>query len=818
MSISNIEVFKCLNPLYYTIPREYEKDSITTLKTEFELFKNLNDNLYIDLDKRIFDDTLKLNEDKTKEELGKKLDEAYLTEEKMIDEKKLKGVFYGGNNVLDDYLAEKNTLFIYIDSFDRDTSLYFKKTLLKNLYQKLDEKEKLDEKLACKIRVYSKNSSITKETLKQTIDLDIENIVSRLQKQDLRFPEKKINKIRFFTDYDGRIDYLFLNITSLKNIEKQKFLELVDYANNKLDQMLKQDIKIKDIKEGRDIESIKFFIFPSIQQPSFIDINKEERDFILFLKDDNLKNDVKQLKIKIKRIHIEFKKYIIELREKITRGDSLKQLDDSYLKSFYKLQLFPGVNGDNVINLTKTRHEKSFRYKKGTTGYIKLDALNVLLIVKMRQLLPTGFHEFYLLTKEKIEIGIITLKLIYGDEENTVKIEKIFLDDEKIKSQDYDGNLKLYNYKGINKDILKNAYYEYFKIDKNGKTKLSGRSGTITRKTRIVKNVIEIESYNLAQTNITNPFYIIPLITFDDKDVAEYLKKDDIDKYKIQNEDLVSILTDNQESYKFYLNVSSNNPNKVYDLEKYSDSFKKIKRMENVKYIISKLLQNGKVFRPKKIPGEKPFRGIYKILGYELQNNDLIRIITNGKEENPRIKTDKITEIKGTHINRTKDQVQLQIDPVTFVNFEYLPKSILSSRPPRSKEITLKVEDKVESAENILDRVYHVTKLSYEEFKKNENIIRVPLTLYITQNPPKDHKDFDCEVRKNKLRKAYEKFMDSYEVFTGRQERGKYLTKEKLSSLRDKTEEKKAQQEETEKQEEIVQQGGMAGLFQLKIF
>ena len=83
--------------------------------------------------------------------------------------------------------------------------------------------------------------------------------------------------------------------------------------------------------------------------------------------------------------------------------------------------------------------------------------------------------------------------------------------------------------------------------------------------------------------------------------------------------------------------------------------------MENIKYIISKLLQNGKVFRPKKIPGEKPFRGIYKILGYELVNEELIRIITNGVEENPRIKEDKITEIKGTHINRTTDHVQLHL-------------------------------------------------------------------------------------------------------------------------------------------------------------
>ena len=80
---------------------------------------------------------------------------------------------------------------------------------------------------------------------------------------------------------------------------------------------------------------------------------------------------------------------------------------------------------------------------------------------------------------------------------------------------------------------------------------LSGRTGVITRKTRIVKNVLQVEAYNLASININKPFYIIPLITFDDKDVAEYLKKNHLINITINNEDLVQIFTNTQECYNF---------------------------------------------------------------------------------------------------------------------------------------------------------------------------------------------------------------------------------------------------------------------------
>ena len=51
---------------------------------------------------------------------------------------------------------------------------------------------------------------------------------------------------------------------------------------------------------------------------------------------------------------------------------------------------------------------------------------------------------------------------------------------------------------------------------------------------------------------------------------------------------------------------------------------------------------------------------------------------------------------------------------MNYVNFDYLPSSVLSSRPPRSKEITLKVEDKTESIENILNQ----TRSSERKFKE----------------------------------------------------------------------------------------------------
>ena len=49
----------------------------------------------------------------------------------------------------------------------------------------------------------------------------------------------------------------------------------------------------------------------------------------------------------------------------------MKQLDD-FLKNFFELELYPGINGDGIVNVTKDMHEKNFRFKKGSKGYVSL--------------------------------------------------------------------------------------------------------------------------------------------------------------------------------------------------------------------------------------------------------------------------------------------------------------------------------------------------------------------------------------------------------------------------------------------------------------
>ena len=42
----------------------------------------------------------------------------------------------------------------------------------------------------------------------------------------------------------------------------------------------------------------------------------------------------------------------------------------------------------------------------------------------------------------------------------------------------------------------------------------------------------------------------------------------------------------------------------------------------------------------------------------------------------------------------------------------------------------------------------------------NEKIIRTQVQLFITQNPPKDFSDYDCEIKKHKLREVFKTFKD----------------------------------------------------------
>ena len=58
--------------------------------------------------------------------------------------------------------------------------------------------------------------------------------------------------------------------------------------------------------------------------------------------------------------------------------------------------------------------------------------------------------------------------------------------------------------------------------------------------------------------------------------------------------------------------------------------------------------------------------------------------------------------------------------------------------------------------------------------KDKLNLIRVPIKLYISQNPPKDHKDLKCMIQKEMIGKAFEKLEMSFNEFKGKSMPGYY--------------------------------------------
>ena len=192
---SNIEINNYLNPIYYSLPYKDETDG-KEIK-QYECFKNINANLNINFEGRIKKDIYNDNNSGS-------YDDFYLNGDYL---KQLNEVISGKND----------SIYIYIDSYDNDQSLHYKKSKLNEIYNFFNTNK--DNDFLFKIRVFSKNKSITKETLKRTIDLDIDSIFKRLQRYD---SDNEIKKINLITDYDGNLDYLCLNIETIKGPSEKK--------------------------------------------------------------------------------------------------------------------------------------------------------------------------------------------------------------------------------------------------------------------------------------------------------------------------------------------------------------------------------------------------------------------------------------------------------------------------------------------------------------------------------------------------------------------------------------------------------------------
>lgn len=782
--VSNIEVYRCLNPLYYSI-FDGELDNTKS----FEIFKNLNNNSLISLEqkiKEIFKSTYDLSSINNSYVLNNSSSKAFKelfhnssqifdnsTNDKKINLNKLFNIFYANNHFVDDYLTDTNTLFIYLDTYESDNSLTYPQISQSSQIKVINEAFKFKskdqeiknendndkitfiEKRSFKIRVYSKNKNITKESIKQSIDIDIQNIKTYIETYNPKSSENKIEKIRIITDFDGNLDFHALNINKIKNItERKKLFEMVDYTNDKLKELFSSELKTIS-KESKVIGKVNFFVYPSIQQPYFIDKNISNNEFYSFFKSSKIKKQIEiQRKIIFNNVN-EFKKILQSIKEKIINGQKIESLGD-FIKDFYKLELYIGNNGDNLINITKDVHDNKFRFKKGNKVFLSMPALDVELIGSIRGIKPTGFYHVKILANrignEELHVADIYISIDYQNDKNTFKIEKFEFDPEKqIQTK-------------APEDI--DSYKSFFKItEKDNKliSQLIKRSGTIKRKTAIPKHVLSIEPSNLINTTNNKPIFIIPLISFDDNDIKNFLKIND-DKYIIKTEDLLNILIDNEKSYKFYLSVSMNDPKKVFDKDEYSISFKEQKIKQNVDFIISKLLQKGNTFRQKIIDTDrkKEFKGIYKILNYKLNNN--IDIINKKYIDQHKDKSYK--EVEGILVE-INNNLFLQIyNTSSFVSFDFV-NDVSKRMPPKNKNIKLIDESIKDSYKLITDdykkNIFIATNI-VSEFSNpnlhNEKIIRTQIQLFITQNPPKDFSDYDCEIKKHKLREVFKTFKD----------------------------------------------------------
>ena len=779
--INNIEVYRCLNPLYYSI-FDGELDNTKS----FEIFKNLNNNTLIALDEKInkiFEKEYDFSSSSSEEiqqvtvEKINKFKKIFVNNSDFFNNTEIKNdnifnIFYGNQHFINNYLNENNTLFIYIGNFENDKSLAYpqisESSQIKVINQAFDLKSKDQtiknqnsdityyiDRRCFKIRVYSRSKDITKESIKQSIDIDIQNIKTYIETYKPKSSEYKIEKIRIITDFDGNLDYNTLNINKIKNtIERKKLLEMVDYANDKLKELFSSELKTID-KDSKVIGKVNFFIYPNIQQPYFIDKNRPNSEFYGFFKSSDIKKQIEiQRKIIFNNVS-EFKKILHSVKEKIINGQKIESYGD-FVKDFYKLELYLGNNGDNLINITKDIHDNKFRFKKGNKVFLSMPALDVELIGSIRGIKPTGFYHVKLLANrignEELHVADIYISIDYQNDKNTFKIEKFEFDPEKqIQTK-------------APEDI--DSYKSFFKItEKDNKliSQLIKRSGTIKRKTAIPKHVLSIEPSNLINTTNNKPIFILPLISFDDNDIKKFLKIND-DKYIIKTEDLLNILIDNEKSYKFYLSVSMNDPKKVFDKDEYSISFKEQKIKQNVDFIISKLFQKGNTFRQKIIDTErkKEFKGIYKILNYKLNNN--IDIINKKYIDQHKDKSYK--EVEGILVE-INNNLFLQIyNTSSFVSFDFV-NDVSKRTPPKNKNIKLIDESIKDSYKLITDdfkkNIFIATNI-VSEFSNpnlhNQKIIRTQIQLFITQNPPTDFSDYDCEIKKHKLRETFKTFKD----------------------------------------------------------
>ena len=256
MSTSTIEVVKSLNPLYYSFPK-------LTTSTEYKIFKNLNTKIVINLEKELIEEEFKSKNTNPKHfGIDTILDEYKDNNEVNID--KIRQILIEEITFLESLKKENDTLFILLDAFDKNSQIIYKdNNILSQIYKEFYSPpiESSNRKNKFTIRVYNKNRDITDESIKEIINMDIKSIIKEIQNYHSRSSSfKEFKKIRYITNFDGKLDYFTLNIDNIKirkDIKKVK--EYVKYADQELIKNLKTTYDKIDF-DGKVIGKIEFYI------------------------------------------------------------------------------------------------------------------------------------------------------------------------------------------------------------------------------------------------------------------------------------------------------------------------------------------------------------------------------------------------------------------------------------------------------------------------------------------------------------------------------------------------------------------------------
>ena len=770
MSTSTIEVYKFINPLYYTIPL-YNPDK--SFKETSGIFHDLTEERIVGLRERVLqlygtqsERQYDIFSEQQPDSLLQTLENGTIT----LNEDKILLSFIDESNDIKSQLNDENTLVIYLTDFEGSKELMFESgSYMYGLYNSFKKAIPENRLKIASIRVYSSNKDYDVEFMKRIIRKDIDDLFESIKLNMSNTSTPNIKKICFITDKSGAFDYHVFNIERITTKTKRKeLIQLVAYANEYFITKTKESYKVVT-KQGIQTGVIDFMIIPSVRLPMFLNGSKSVSEFSKYLKRVKPNNDeisnkdslynrinkfgekIKELKLKLKLRYDEFVKYVEYIHQKILDLKEIEGKKKDTVDEFYKLEMILGANGENLINITKGIHDPKFRFQARNLCEISMNALDAELYGKITRLNANNTVEISIYTYcdlKMYNVAVFTVNITYGKDRNEILVKKVVIDRE------------------VTDETERQKYSDFFKINSEGNSALVGRTGIIRRKIRNPKYNLEVLSGNLRNSSVSSSLYFIPTIEIKEEDILKYFKieiDDSLQRKLKMSEVMLEMLLSKESAHAFYLYISSTKPSQIYDdTSKYSQPFIVDKMKKHTKFIMDILFVYSKVFRPieNRVGSNnraREFKGKHQILKYELMDKNVL--IIDEKNKPPLVE---IGEEKEGIIAKRGDEFLLQ-DKRNVTLFYKLSQTY---SPEKQKTITLCRKSKMGA--------YAVDPYDYGKSK----IVRASIKLYITQNMP-SYEDFEKEIRRRELQKAFNELTKtlskSFSPFEKTRKIGKYI-------------------------------------------